>query len=40
MNLPTPVESHKTFNNKNFLKSSDIGQVRYVLTFIDLLNTC
>lgn len=29
-NLPTPVESHKTFNNKIFLKSADIGQVLHV----------
>lgn len=29
MNLPTPLESHKTFDNKIFLKSGDIGQVCY-----------
>lgn len=28
LNLPAPLESHKTFDNKIFLKSSDIGQVR------------
>lgn len=26
-NLPTPVETHKTFDGKIFLKSGDIGQV-------------
>lgn len=32
MNLPTPVEALKTFDNKVFLKSGDIGQVRCLLT--------
>lgn len=27
MNLPTPLETHKTFDNKIFLKAGDIGQV-------------
>jgi len=30
MNLPTVVESHKTFDNKTFLKSGDIGQMLQV----------
>uniref|UniRef100_A0A7S3M8N5 TAFII55 protein conserved region domain-containing protein n=1 Tax=Spumella elongata TaxID=89044 RepID=A0A7S3M8N5_9STRA len=30
MNLPTIVETHKTFDNKIFLKSGDIGQVLQV----------
>jgi len=35
MNLPTIVETHKTFDNKIFLKSGDIGQV--LLTTIGTL---
>lgn len=30
MNLPTVLESHKTFDNKTFLKSGDIGQMLQV----------
>lgn len=31
LNLPNPLESHKTFDNKIFLKSSDIGQVWWIV---------
>lgn len=34
MNLPTIVETHKTFDNKIFLKSGDIGQVQHTPSFV------
>lgn len=32
MNLPTPVEAHKTIDNKLFHKVTDIGQVSFYCT--------